>query len=166
MTPAKLEVAREMYASRQHTIAAIAAVVGVSRATLYRALAVNTVAASTPAPAAPATAKEAPLITVAPAATAAPAEGPSPSPTETPRVVAARRRRLASTVKLPSAEAARARECPRCGAKPGVMCRDTRSKAKRKPAAEALTQLASGSTVAARPAAPRPGSRALPRAGS
>jgi len=55
MTPAKLDVAREMYASRQHTIAAIAAVVGVSRATLYRALTADPVAASSP-PTPPATA--------------------------------------------------------------------------------------------------------------
>lgn len=37
-TPEKLEVARSMYASRQHDIAAIARVVGVSRASVYRAL--------------------------------------------------------------------------------------------------------------------------------
>ncbi len=39
MTPDKLEVAREMYASGEHTVAAIAAVLGVSRASVYRHLA-------------------------------------------------------------------------------------------------------------------------------
>jgi len=38
MTVEKLAVARSMYDSREHTLAAIAATVGVSRATLYRAL--------------------------------------------------------------------------------------------------------------------------------
>src|ERR671931_295823 len=38
MTPEKIEVARSMYASRQHTLAKIAKTVGVSRATLYRPL--------------------------------------------------------------------------------------------------------------------------------
>lgn len=38
MTADKLQVARTMYDSKQHTVASIAAVVGVSRATLYRAL--------------------------------------------------------------------------------------------------------------------------------
>ena len=38
MTPEKLAVARQMYDSRGHTLAAIAAVVGVSRSTLYRYL--------------------------------------------------------------------------------------------------------------------------------
>ncbi|MEV8510789.1 recombinase family protein [Dactylosporangium sp. NPDC051484] len=38
MTPDKLAVARQMYDSKQHTIEAIAKVVGVSRATLYRHL--------------------------------------------------------------------------------------------------------------------------------
>lgn len=36
LTPDKLAVARQLYASRQHTMEAIAEVVGVSRATLYR----------------------------------------------------------------------------------------------------------------------------------
>jgi AcrR family transcriptional regulator len=36
MTPEKLAVARQMYASRKHTLAAIASTVGVSRSTLYR----------------------------------------------------------------------------------------------------------------------------------
>ena len=40
-TPAKLKVARSMYASGDHTIASIARVVNASRATVYRALAVN-----------------------------------------------------------------------------------------------------------------------------
>ena len=38
MTPEKLAVARQMYESRKHTLAAIGAVVGVSRSTLYRYL--------------------------------------------------------------------------------------------------------------------------------
>ena len=38
MTPEKLAVARQMYESRGHTLAAIAATVGVSRSTLYRYL--------------------------------------------------------------------------------------------------------------------------------
>lgn len=38
MSPEKLEVARTMYNSRQHTLAAIAETIGVSRATLYRHL--------------------------------------------------------------------------------------------------------------------------------
>jgi DNA invertase Pin-like site-specific DNA recombinase len=38
MTPEKLEVARQMHESRKHTVAAIAATLGVSRATLYRSL--------------------------------------------------------------------------------------------------------------------------------
>src|SRR3954468_2145851 len=37
-TPAKLQTAREMYDSRQHDVATIARVLGVSRASLYRAL--------------------------------------------------------------------------------------------------------------------------------
>jgi DNA invertase Pin-like site-specific DNA recombinase len=39
MTPDKLAMAREMYASGEHTVAAIAAVLGVSRASVYRHLA-------------------------------------------------------------------------------------------------------------------------------
>jgi len=39
MTPDKLAVAREMYASGEHTVAAIAAILGVSRASIYRHLA-------------------------------------------------------------------------------------------------------------------------------
>ncbi|WP_249020756.1 recombinase family protein [Conexibacter sp. S30A1] len=38
MTPEKLRVARDMYASRQHTVTAIASTIGVSRATIYRTL--------------------------------------------------------------------------------------------------------------------------------
>jgi DNA invertase Pin-like site-specific DNA recombinase len=38
MTPHKLRVAREMYASRQYTVAAIATTLGVSRASIYRHL--------------------------------------------------------------------------------------------------------------------------------
>jgi DNA invertase Pin-like site-specific DNA recombinase len=39
MTAEKLAVAKQMYDAREHTIAAIAAVLGVSRATIYRSLA-------------------------------------------------------------------------------------------------------------------------------
>jgi DNA invertase Pin-like site-specific DNA recombinase len=38
MTPEKLEVARQMYESRRHSLGAIAETVGVSRATVYRHL--------------------------------------------------------------------------------------------------------------------------------
>jgi DNA invertase Pin-like site-specific DNA recombinase len=38
MSPEKLAVARQMYASREHTVAAIARTLGVSRATIYRSL--------------------------------------------------------------------------------------------------------------------------------
>jgi predicted transcriptional regulator len=38
MTAHKLQVAQEMYASRQYTIAAIANTLGVSRASIYRHL--------------------------------------------------------------------------------------------------------------------------------
>lgn len=38
MTAEKLEAARAMYASEEHPVAAIAGVVGVSRATIYRHL--------------------------------------------------------------------------------------------------------------------------------
>jgi DNA invertase Pin-like site-specific DNA recombinase len=38
MTPKKIEVAREMYESRRHTLASIADTLGVSRATVYRSL--------------------------------------------------------------------------------------------------------------------------------
>ena len=43
MTPDKLTIARAMYASGEHTVAAIAAVLGVSRASIYRHLACPTV---------------------------------------------------------------------------------------------------------------------------
>ncbi len=147
MTPAKLAVAREMYDSRKHTTAAIAAVVGVSRATLYRALAPSGKPASSPtsdaASPAPAPRTERPLFTyavdaeeyaaeiaAAGASTAALVPAPARSDVTTMRARAARR------VELPSVEAALARQCPNCGAAPKVMCRDTRSRAKRKPAAE------------------------------
>ena len=39
MTPAKITAARQMYDSREHTVEAIARALGVSRATIYRALA-------------------------------------------------------------------------------------------------------------------------------
>lgn len=39
MTPEKLAIARDMYASGEHTVAAIAAAIGVSRASVYRHLA-------------------------------------------------------------------------------------------------------------------------------
>jgi DNA invertase Pin-like site-specific DNA recombinase len=38
MTPEKVSVAREMYASRDYSVAAIAQTIGVSRATIYRHL--------------------------------------------------------------------------------------------------------------------------------
>jgi DNA-binding CsgD family transcriptional regulator len=38
MTPHKLQVARDMYASGQYTVAAIATTLGVSRASIYRHL--------------------------------------------------------------------------------------------------------------------------------
>jgi len=38
MTPAKLKTAREMYDSKQHTVAAIADTIGMSRASIYRHL--------------------------------------------------------------------------------------------------------------------------------
>jgi len=50
MTAEKLAVAREMYASREHTVAAIATVVGVSRASLYRAFARSPPPTATPPP--------------------------------------------------------------------------------------------------------------------
>jgi DNA invertase Pin-like site-specific DNA recombinase len=42
MTPEKRVVAREMYNSRRHSVATIAATLGVSRATVYRSLAATT----------------------------------------------------------------------------------------------------------------------------
>ena len=38
MTPEKVEIARQMYASRQHTVAVISRTLGVSRASIYRHL--------------------------------------------------------------------------------------------------------------------------------
>ena len=38
MTPEKLKAARQLYDARQHTIAEIAATLGVSRASIYRSL--------------------------------------------------------------------------------------------------------------------------------
>ena len=38
MTVAKTMIARQMYDSREHTVAAIAATMGVSRASIYRSL--------------------------------------------------------------------------------------------------------------------------------
>ena len=38
MTPQKLQVAKQMYDSRKHTVAEIADAVGVSRASIYRHL--------------------------------------------------------------------------------------------------------------------------------
>jgi DNA invertase Pin-like site-specific DNA recombinase len=38
MTPTKIQLARQMYDSKQHTLAAIATTLGVSRASVYRAL--------------------------------------------------------------------------------------------------------------------------------
>lgn len=48
MTPDKLAVARELYAAGGHTVAQIAAVVGVSRASLYRHLPAATTSPSEP----------------------------------------------------------------------------------------------------------------------
>lgn len=47
-----------------------------------------------------------------------------------------RRARAARRVELPTVQAALGRKCPKCSAAPKVMCRDTQSRAKRKPAAE------------------------------
>jgi len=145
MTPAKLAVAREMYDSRKHTTAAIAAVVGISRATLYRALAPSQSASSpttdaaqplpTPAPKRPIRVDEADKESGGEAA-AVPASTAAPEPAAARSGAATRRARAARRVELPSVEAALGRQCPRCGAAPKVMCHDTRSRAKRKPAAE------------------------------
>lgn len=149
MTPAKLTVAREMYDSRQHTTAAIAAVVGVSRATLYRALAPPNTSAhpptpeTAPPPRAPTT--ERPLFTYAVDAEKSVdehASGPGSTPARVPiparSAASTRRARAARRIELPSAEAALGRRCPKCGAAPKVMCRDTSSRAKRKPAASEI----------------------------
>lgn len=45
MTPGKLATARQLYDAKQHTVAQIAEIVGVSRATLYRAFERNETAA-------------------------------------------------------------------------------------------------------------------------
>ncbi len=146
MTPAKLAVARQMYDSREHTTAAIAAVVGVSRATLYRALAGPGKAALFPtpddAPPPPAPKTERPLFTYAVDAEASvdehvavPRSPPARVPTPARSAAKPRRARAARRVEPPSVEAALQRECPRCGAAPKVMCRETSSRAKRKPAA-------------------------------
>ena len=52
-----------------------------------------------------------------------------------PKPAKAPRRAPDRAVKLPSDAAALARECPSCGARAAVMCRNPRSRAKRKPAA-------------------------------
>jgi len=49
MTTEKIAVAKAMYASKEHDVATIARVVGVSRASLYRALAVRDASAVSPA---------------------------------------------------------------------------------------------------------------------
>jgi DNA invertase Pin-like site-specific DNA recombinase len=46
MTPDRVRIAKELYAGREHTVEAIAAAIGVSRATVYRALASPRPAAS------------------------------------------------------------------------------------------------------------------------
>jgi DNA invertase Pin-like site-specific DNA recombinase len=51
MTPQKLAIARQLYDGRQHTVAAIAETLGVSRATIYRHLGSVAPAPSLPAPA-------------------------------------------------------------------------------------------------------------------
>ena len=38
MTPDKVRLARQLYASKEHTVAAIASTLGVSRASIYRHL--------------------------------------------------------------------------------------------------------------------------------
>jgi len=48
LTPAKVNAARQMHAARQHTVNEIAQVLGVSRASVYRALA-NSFATGPPA---------------------------------------------------------------------------------------------------------------------
>jgi predicted transcriptional regulator len=41
MTPAKLETARKLYGAREHTVAQIAEIIGGSRSTVHRALAIK-----------------------------------------------------------------------------------------------------------------------------
>jgi DNA invertase Pin-like site-specific DNA recombinase len=54
MTPQKLAIARQLYDSRRHTVAAIAATLGVSRASVYRGLAEPPAGEPAPAAAPPA----------------------------------------------------------------------------------------------------------------
>ncbi len=147
MTPAKLAVARDMYASREHTIAAIAAIVGVSRATLYRALGApappmsETPARRDPKSTAVAERRDPKPMTSPPDLTPAadvPGDPPLTSELLTPSAKTTRRRRAARLIELPSAADALRRECPNCGAHPGVMCRDLTSRAKRQPANECI----------------------------
>jgi len=49
MTPQKIAVARQMYASREHTVEAIARTLGVSRKTIYRHLDPSTTESTTEA---------------------------------------------------------------------------------------------------------------------
>ncbi len=146
MTPDKLKIAREMYDSRKHTTAAIAAVVGVSRATLYRALTPSPLTDNALSPSAieqpvapSATADDREACAPTPArpvlATAPPPAIPAPPRNAVPKPAKAPRRSPARAAELPSDAAALARECPSCGARAGVMCKNTRSRAKRKPAA-------------------------------
>ena len=147
MSQDKLRVAREMYGSPEHTVAAIAAAVGVSRATLYRALAPTAVperVAATPDPAA-AELSSAALVardaaTVKPPASAPERSAPAATPptSNAAQAAALRQQRAVDRVVLPSDTEALQLLCPNCAAKPGVMCRDTRSQARRKPAAAAI----------------------------
>jgi hypothetical protein len=52
MTPGKAAVARQLYDGRQHTVAAIARTLGVSRASVYRYLPVTGPVGDPPAPSA------------------------------------------------------------------------------------------------------------------
>src|SRR5262249_12304993 len=51
MTPQKATLARQMYDTREHTVAVIARTLGVSRASIYRHLGLDTDGAGAPAPA-------------------------------------------------------------------------------------------------------------------
>jgi hypothetical protein len=156
MTPEKLKIAREMYASRKHTTAAIAAVVGVSRATLYRALTPSPITDHALQP----STIEAP---VAPSATADDRE--ARAPTRPGHRAAAGRfgtaaRSPARAVELPSDAAALARECPSCGARAAVMCRNTHSREEQAGRrADAPRPLLARSPLPRLPCAPR---RAVP----
>lgn len=139
MTTDKLKVAREMHRSREHTIAAIAQVVGVSRATIYRALSTHSqVTAPTPEPQPSLTARHpeprpytaAERVPSAAVHATPPTTDPAPTPT--------REARAPRASDLPGQTAALQRDCPRCGARAGVMCRQISSRAKRKPAAPQL----------------------------